>query len=104
MSLKPDLVVGTNVPFHVMLRKPLEMAGVPLYLNMINSYEDVLKSIDDFGRFAGREKEAAAKRAQIEKEYASADAGRTEGQGTEGADYLRLAGQLQHVYQKELRR
>lgn len=47
MSLKPDLVVGTNVPFHVMLRKPLEMAGVPLYLNMINSYEDVLKSIDD---------------------------------------------------------
>lgn len=54
MSLKPDLVVGTNVPFHVMLRKPLEMAGVPLYLNMINSYEDVLKSIDDFGCFASR--------------------------------------------------
>ena len=70
MSLKPDLVVGTNVPFHVMLRKPLEMAGVPLYLNMINSYEDVLKSIDDFGRFAGKEKEAAAKRAQIERDYA----------------------------------
>ena len=70
MSLKPDLVVGTNVPFHVMLRKPLEMAGVPLYLNMINSYEDVLKSIDDFGRFAGREKEATAKRAEIEKAYA----------------------------------
>ena len=54
-----------------MLRKPLEMAGVPLYLNMINSYEDVLKSIDDFGCFAGREKEAAVKRAQIEKEYAA---------------------------------
>ena len=71
MSLKPDLVVGTNVPFHVMLRKPLEMAGVPLYLNMINSYEDVLKSIDDFGCFAGRDKEAAVKRAQIEKEYAA---------------------------------
>ena len=70
MSLKPDLVVGTDVPFHVMLRKPLEMAGVPLYLNMINSYEDVLKSVDDFGRFAGKEKEAAAKRAQIEKDYA----------------------------------
>lgn len=70
MSLKPDLVIGTNVPFHVMLRKPLEMAGVPIYLNMINSYEDVLKSIDDFGRFAGKEKEAAAKRAQIERDYA----------------------------------
>lgn len=70
MGLKPDLVVGTNVPFHVVLRKPLEMAGIPLYLNMINSYEDVLTSIDEFGRFAGREQEAAAKRAEIEKEYA----------------------------------
>ena len=70
MSLKPDLVVGTNVPFHVMLRKPLEMAGVPLYLNMINSYEDVLKSVDEFGRMAGKEKEAAAKHAEIERDYA----------------------------------
>ena len=70
MSLKPDLVVGTNVPFHVMLRKPLEMAGVPLYLNMINSYEDVLKSVDEFGKMAGKEKEAAAKHAEIERAYA----------------------------------
>ncbi len=70
MSLKPDLVVGTNVPFHVMLRKPLEMAGVPLYLNMINSYEDVLKSVDEFGKLAGKEKEAAAKHAEIERDYA----------------------------------
>lgn len=70
MSLKPDLVVGTNVPFHVMLRKPLEMAGVPLYLNMINSYEDVLKSVDEFGKMAGKEKEAAAKHAEIERDYA----------------------------------
>ena len=81
MSLKPDLVVGTNVPFHVMLRKPLEMAGVPLYLNMINSYEDVLKSIDDFGRFAGKEKEAAAKRAQIERDYAELTKDVQKGQG-----------------------
>ncbi len=81
MSLKPDLVVGTNVPFHVMLRKPLEMAGVPLYLNMINSYEDVLKSIDDFGKFAGREKEAAAKRAQIERDYAELTKDVKKGQG-----------------------
>lgn len=70
ISLKPDLVVGTNVPFHVMLRKPLEMAGIPLYLNMINSYEDVLQTIDEFGKIAGREKEAAAKREQIERAYA----------------------------------
>ena len=70
MSLKPDLVVGTNVPFHVMLRKPLEMAGVHLYLNMINSYEDVLKSVDEFGKMAGKEKEAAAKHAEIERAYA----------------------------------
>lgn len=71
ISLKPDLVIGMNAPYQVMLRKPLEMAGVPLYVNTINSYEDVLKSIDLFGRFAGKEEEAAAKRAQIEKEYAA---------------------------------
>lgn len=70
LSLHPDLVVGTNVPFHTVIRKPLEMAGIPLYLNMINSYEDVLSSIDEFGRFAGKEQEAAAKRAEIEREYA----------------------------------
>lgn len=71
ISLKPDLVIGMNAPYQVMLRKPLEMAGVPLYVNTINSYEDVLKSIDLFGRFAGKEEEAAAKRAEIEKGYAA---------------------------------
>ncbi|MGM9520460.1 MAG: ABC transporter substrate-binding protein [Phascolarctobacterium sp.] len=69
MGLKPDLIVGTNVPFHVMLRKPMEVAGVPLYINMINSYEDVLRSITLFGQFAGREAEAKAKRASIEADY-----------------------------------
>lgn len=71
ISLKPDLVIGMNAPYQVMLRKPLEMAGVPLYVNTINSYEDVLKSIDLFGRFAGKEKEAVNKRAEIEKGYAA---------------------------------
>lgn len=70
VSLKPDLVVGTQVPFHLMLRKPLEIAGIPLYINMINSYEDVLKSIDFFGKLAGTEKQATAKKIQIEQEYA----------------------------------
>lgn len=70
MGLKPDLVVGINVPFHVIIRKPLEMAGIPTYLNTIASYEDVLATIDEFGRFAGREKQAAAKRAELEKNYA----------------------------------
>lgn len=70
LGLKPDLLIGVNVPFHVMLRKPMEMAGVPLYINMINSYEDVLKTIDLFGQFAGKPNEAAAKRAKIEADYA----------------------------------
>lgn len=70
MSLKPDLLIGTNVPFHVMLRKPMELAGIPVYLNMINSYEDVLQTITLFGRLAGREQAAMAKREQIERDYA----------------------------------
>lgn len=75
MGLKPDLLVGTNVPFHVMMRKPMEVAGVPLYLNMINSYEDVLNTITLFGKLADREQQAAAKRKQIEEDYAKMTAG-----------------------------
>lgn len=75
MSLKPDLLIGTNVPFHVMLRKPMEVAGVPVYLNMINSYEDVLNTITLFGRLADREEQAEAKRKQIESDYAELTAG-----------------------------
>ena len=75
MGLKPDLLIGTNVPFHVMMRKPMEVAGVPLYLNMINSYEDVLDTITLFGKLAGREQQAAAKRRQIEEDYARMTAG-----------------------------
>ena len=71
MGLKPDLVIGTNVPFNVALRKPFQVAGVPLYINVINSYEDVLRSVDFFGALAGREKEAAAKRSRIEADYAA---------------------------------
>lgn len=71
LSLKPDLIVGTNVPFNVALRKPLQVANVPVYINVINSYEDVLKSIDLMGKFANKPKEAAAKRAEIAKDYAA---------------------------------
>lgn len=71
MGMKPDLVIGTNVPFNVALRKPFQVAGVPLYINVINSYEDVLRSVDLFGALAGKEKEAAAKRQKIEADYAA---------------------------------
>lgn len=70
MSLKPDLVIGTQVPFHLMLRKPFAVAGIPLYVNMINSYEDVLNSIDLFGKLANKQDVAAKKRAEIERDYA----------------------------------
>lgn len=71
LSLKPDLVIGTNVPFNTALVRPLQVANVPVYINVIQSYEDVLRTIDLMGKFANREKEAAAKRAEIEKSYES---------------------------------
>lgn len=69
LSLKPDLVIGTNVPFNIALRKPLEIANVPVYINVINSYEDVLQSIELMGKFANQPEKAAIKKAEISKEY-----------------------------------
>lgn len=70
LSMKPDLVIGTNVPFNIALRKPLQVANVPVYINVIKSYEDVLQSIDLMGKFTNQPQKAAAKKAEIEKEYA----------------------------------
>ena len=70
ISLKPDLVVGTNVPFNVLLIEPFKKIGIPVYINNIISYENVLDTISFYGKIAGREQEAQAKREEIERNYA----------------------------------
>jgi iron complex transport system substrate-binding protein len=69
ISLHPDLVIGTNVPFHNALKDALQKAGIPLYINSISSYEDVLKTITFYGELANAKDRAIEKRRQIETEY-----------------------------------
>lgn len=60
LSLSPDLVIGVNVPYHVQLRESLAKAGIPLYINVLDSYDDVVRTLDFYGKLSDTEKEAAA--------------------------------------------
>ena len=72
ISLKPDLVIGTKIPFHTALAGPLKAAGIPLYINGIDSYQDVLKSVEFFGSLTGKPELAAAKQQEIDNNYHAA--------------------------------
>lgn len=61
VSLQPDLVIGTNVPYHQNLIPTLEKAGVPVYINSLNSFEDIYRTLELYGQWTGHEEEAAAK-------------------------------------------
>ena len=69
LSLKPDLVIGVNVPFHHTLIKTMEGAGIPMVLRSLESYEHVLESLTFFGDIIGTPEVAKAKIAEVEAQY-----------------------------------
>ena len=69
LSLNPDLVIGVNVPFHTNIRKNLEQAGIPLYINALDTYEEVLKTLSFFGELTGKPETAAAAKTKIQAQY-----------------------------------
>lgn len=54
LSLKPDLVIGVNVPFHNQLRETLAQNHIPMYINTLNTYEDTVKTMKFFGELTGK--------------------------------------------------
>lgn len=72
LSLQPDLVIGANVPYHRDLIPVLEQAGIPVIVNGLDSYEQVLSTLEFYGRLLNSEQQAAKQIAQIESEYAAA--------------------------------
>lgn len=74
LSLKPDLVIGVNVPFHNQLRETLEQNHIPLYINSLDNYEDTLKTLQFFGELTGDEKTAQAEIDAITKQCEMASA------------------------------
>lgn len=69
IALKPDLVIGTNIPFHSALQGPLKAAGIPLFINSIDSYQDVLRTIELFGSISGNQELATKKAAAVDEQY-----------------------------------
>lgn len=49
ISLHPDLVIGMNIANHIKLREALTAANIPLYINDLDSFEDVNRSLQLFG-------------------------------------------------------
>lgn len=60
IGLHPDLVIGLNVPFNTNLREMLGQAGIPLYINDLNSYDDMIKELEFFGTLTNHEDVARA--------------------------------------------
>lgn len=61
VALQPDLVIGTNVPYHQNLIPTLEKAGIPVYINSLNSFEDIYNTLELYGRLTGHSQQAEDK-------------------------------------------
>lgn len=72
VALKPDLVLAANIPFHHVLVPVLEKAGIPVLLQTLDSYPQVLATLAFYGRLTGQPDKAAAEIARIEKQYQAA--------------------------------
>ena len=72
VALKPDLVLAANIPFHHVLVPVLEKAGIPVLLQTLDSYQQVLATLAFYGQLTGQPDKAAAEIAQIEKRYQAA--------------------------------
>jgi iron complex transport system substrate-binding protein len=72
LSLNPDLVIGLNMPPHIALRPLLEQAGIPMFVQNVDTYEQVLELITLYGELSGTKERAAKSVAAIKADYARA--------------------------------
>lgn len=66
MALSPDLVIGMAVPEHQALADVLERKGIPVLLQTVTRYADVLETLRFYGELSGNPELAAGKAAAIE--------------------------------------
>lgn len=69
MALKPDLVIGINVPFHQAIAPTLEKSGIPMYIRSLDRYEDVIESLEFYGELTGRADQAANAANKVKETY-----------------------------------
>ncbi len=68
IALKPDLVLGADVPFHHVLLPALEKAGIPVILQSLPNYRQIGETIRLFGEITGNKQEAEEAAARIESQ------------------------------------
>lgn len=60
VSLKPDLVIGMNFPFHTALQSTFKAAEIPMAQFSINGYNDLIEKMKIFGQLTGKPEKAKA--------------------------------------------
>lgn len=72
VAMKPDLVLAANIPYHHALVPVLEKAGIPILLQTMDNYQQILDTLRFYGELTGQTDKAASQIAQIEKQYQTA--------------------------------
>lgn len=72
LKLKPDLVIGINVPFHQQLIPTLEKANIPVLIKSLDTYEEVLDTLQFYGELTGKQDVAQNKIEEIKTNYEQA--------------------------------
>lgn len=66
IEMKPDLVLGMHSPMHHSLAAVLEQSGIPVLLQALEHYSDVIKTLRLYGELSGNPEQAARKIDAIE--------------------------------------
>ena len=66
IAMKPDLVLGMHAPMHHTLAAVLEKTGIPVLLQALEHYTDVLNTLRLYGELSGKPEQAAGKIDEIE--------------------------------------
>lgn len=66
IGLKPDLILGINMPFHHNLIPVLDKAGIPILLQSIERYQQIIDTLKFYGDLAGQPEKAQAVIAEIQ--------------------------------------
>jgi iron complex transport system substrate-binding protein len=69
IALKPDLILGVNMPFHHNLIPVLDKVGIPILLQALENYQQVIETLHFYGELTGQPDQAAAAIARIESRY-----------------------------------
>jgi iron complex transport system substrate-binding protein len=69
MALKPDLILGVNMPFHHNLIPVLDNAGIPILLQSLDSYQQIIDTLRFYGELAGQPDQAGVEIAKIQSRY-----------------------------------